>query len=111
MKKGKEYYGLTLQVTEHLDTIECLIQEGTGNTIKTSNLTVKYFPLDKMKHVITKPISKDGYVRQFFKVKVAEGRKFEFYSVEETDELNSLFEKPDYFKDLDVSHLFDKNKE
>ena len=109
--KKTEYYGLAMQLSDGGDLMCCMVQEGTGNTIETSNLIERWFPYSAIKSVITNPINDENYVTpsQYFKVVVTEwenGISYEFYSQLETPELNTMFQKPDYFADLgDTSFL------
>jgi hypothetical protein len=105
-----EYYGIAMMLSDDEDSMHCLLQMGTGNTRKTSNLVERWFPYSAMKGVITNKIDDEFYVRpeQFFKVKITEGTNsisYEFYQQEETAELVSLFQKPNYFEEIDASFL------
>lgn len=108
----KEYYGIALALSDDEEKMECLLQEGTGNTIETSSLVTRWFPYSAMKNVITNEIDKEtNYVRpqQFFKVRIKESDnkiEYGFFSQEETKELVELFEMPDYFKDLGDTPFF-----
>lgn len=104
-----EYYGIALMLSEHKNLMCCLLQMGTGNTKETSNLVERWFLYESMKDIITN-INEENYVtpEQFFRVKIIEDMnvmRYEFYKQEKTPELVSLFEKPDYFEDLDTSFL------
>ncbi len=110
MDNVKEYYGIAMQLSDDEHLMICLMQEGTGNTKETSNLVERCFPYSAMKSIITNRIDDNFYVmpEQFFKVKITEGVnkiEYQFYFQEETAELNTLFEKPDYIEDLDLSFL------
>jgi hypothetical protein len=105
-----EYYGIAMMLSDDEYSMCCLLQIGTGNTKETSNLVERWFPYSAMKSVITNKIDDEFYVRpeQFFKVKIIEGLNsisYEFYQQEETQELVSLFEKPNYFEGLNTSFL------
>lgn len=107
---SKVYYGIAMMVSDDEESMCCLLQMGTGNTKETSNLVESWLPYSAIKGVITNKIDDNFYVQpeQFFKVKITEGLNsisYEFYKQEKTDELVSLFEKPDYFEDLDTSFL------
>ena len=104
----REYYGVAMQLSEDKDLMHCLVQEGTGNTIQTSELVSHYFPYEPMKNIITNKINDEYDVcpEQLFKVRITiSGTKkniiqYEFFNVEETKEINDLFIKPDYFEGL-----------
>lgn len=107
---NNEYYGIAMSILN--SKVCCLLQIGTGNTKETSNLVERWFPYSVMKHIIktTGQVNEEIYIRpeQFFKVKIVQGENnisYEFYHQERTEELVSLFEKPDYFEDLDISFL------
>jgi hypothetical protein len=108
MKTTEEYFGIALELSEDRKQMCCLIQEGTGNTVETSNLVERYFPYRPMKDIITNKIDEDGYVRpqQFFKVIITQEDNCiscKFFNQEETEELKALFEKPNYFEGMDLS--------
>lgn len=105
-----EYYGIAMQLSDDEYSMCCLLQIGTGNTKETSNLVERWFPYSAIKHIITNKIDDEFYVspEQYFKVKITESVNsigYEFYQQEETAELVSLFEKPNYFEGLDASFL------
>ena len=110
---NKEYYGIAMSILN--SNVCCLLQIGTGNTKETSNLVERWFPYSVMKHVLpiietTGQVDEEIYIlpEQFFKVKIIEGKNnisYEFYHQERTEELVSLFKKPNYFEDLDISFL------
>ncbi len=105
-----EYYGIAMQLSDDEYSMCCLLQIGTGNTKETSRLVERWFPYSAMKQIITNKIDDEFYVspEQYFKVKITEGVNsiaYEFYQQEETAELDSLFEKPNYFEGLDTSFL------
>lgn len=105
-----EYYGIAMMLSDDGYSMCCLLQMGTGNTEETSNLVERWFPYSAMKGVITNKIDDEFYVRpeQFFRVKIIEGINsiaYEFYTQEETEELVSLFEKPNYFEGIDTFFL------
>lgn len=110
--KVNEYYGIAMMLSEDKQSMHCLLQIGTGNTKETSNLVDRWFPYSAMKSIITNRIDDSFYVipEQFFKVRITEGINsitYEFYYQEETPELISLFEKPNYFEGIDIQQLFD----
>jgi hypothetical protein len=109
----KEYYAIAMQLSESEDLMCCLVQEGTGNTLETSKLVEWYLPYHSMKSIITNKITDDLYVipEQYFKFKVTYDDfnskiEYQFFTVEQTKELEELFKKPDCFEDLgDVNFL------
>jgi len=110
MKNVTEYYGIALILSEDEYSMCCLVQLGTGNTVETSKLVERHFPYSAMKNIITNEIDDRFYVKpqQFFKARETKGENsisFEFFLQEETAELISLFEKPNYFEGLDTSFL------
>ncbi len=111
-KKVTEYYAVATQLSESEDLMCCTVQEGTGNTLETSELVERYLPYSAMKSIITNKITDDLLVvpEQYFKFKVIEDVanntiEYQFFAVEQTKELEELFEKPDYFKDIDEDTL------
>lgn len=101
-----EHYGIAMMLSDDKYSMCCLLQLGTGNTKETSNLVERWLPYSAMKDIIINKIDDEFYVQpeQFFKVKIIEGENsisYEFYHQEKTPELVSLFEKPNYFEDLD----------
>lgn len=105
MIQEKEYYGIALQLSDDEESMCCVLQMGTGNTIETSNLVEKWFPYSAMKNIINN-FDGEFFVRKdaFFKVKISlEPNKisYEFSKEEETAELISLLKKPDYFVGID----------
>ncbi len=111
-KKVTEYYAIAMQLSEGEDLMLCLVQEGTGNTLETSELVERYLPYSAMKSIITNKITDDLYVtpEQYFKFKVLEDLanntiEYQFFAVEQTKELEELFKIPDYFKDIDEDTL------
>lgn len=111
-KKVTEYYAVATQLSESEDLMCCTVQEGTGNTLETSELVERYLPYSAMKSIITNKITDDLLVvpEQYFKFKVIEDVanntiEYQFFTVEQTKELEELFEKPDYFKDIDEDTL------
>jgi len=112
----KTYFGIAKVLSDDNKFVECLLQKGTGNTIETSELVSEWFEYSEMKHVITNEICKERGIKynlimpqQFFKVEIAEvdGKIInKFYEQEETEELNDLFTKPDYFEGHDFSAFF-----
>lgn len=114
-KKVSEFYGIAMQLSDDEFSMHCLLQEGTGNTVETSNLVSRWFPFSAMKNVITNKIDEQFYVmpEQYFRVVITEEDNkitYEFFAQEETKELNELFEKPDYFKNLDISFLNEESE-
>lgn len=101
----EEYLGIAMFLCNDKVTMNCLIQEGTGNTIETSNMVERYYPYEEMRHIITNSISEEGYVlpQQYFKLKStahADTVTYEFFPVEVTPDLTALFKMPDYFSGL-----------
>ena len=111
-KKVTEYYAVATQLSESEDLMCCTVQEGTGNTLETSELIERYLPYSAMKSIITNKITDDLYVtpEQYFKYKIIEDVanntiEYQFFAVEQTKELEELFKIPDYFKDIDERTL------
>jgi hypothetical protein len=111
----KEYFGIALSLVDEKSML-CLLQEGTDNTIKNSNLVTHTFPYSAMKKIIKNRINLEGMVmpQQYFKVEITEEENFisyKFSSVEVTDELKKLMEMPDYFADLKDTAFFNRDDE
>lgn len=119
--KIKTFFGIAMCLSDDNKSVECLLQKGTGNTIETSKLKTQYFPYSEMKNVITNSICKEigtNYnlimPQQFFKVDIIESDNkvsYNFYKQDETPELVSLFEKPDYFAGLDLTDFFNSDND
>jgi len=109
MGKIKEYYLQALQLSDNEHDVFCLVQEGTGNTVETSELVERIFPYSPMKHLINN-VNDDFTIfpHQLIKIRITEevgSIKYEFFEQKETEEIKNLFIKPDYFADINTDFL------
>lgn len=107
------YYGIALMLSEDHKNVCCVIQEGTGNTVETSNLTERWFSYLMLTDIIEGFVDEDDYIRpqRYFRIEIvheANRLTTSFFPEEETDELRMLFDKPDYFEDFDGDDILVK---
>lgn len=110
--KTNEYYGRAFCLSDNGDSVCCAVQEGTGNTVETSNIKERWFPQSLFKDIIGNDNVKEDYhfkTCPYFKIKITEKpgtMLMEVVKQEPTSEIVALLNPPDYFADFgDTSFL------